>query len=118
MGGDIEHGTCSVCKAEGPINRKYYHYDLLCQCHMPKHFEMVYHCNNCEPVEPDTTKITIDTTILKTYTDANYSQKEVEELLWEARKFYNGYATTPYARVRGPFKRWAAELFKLKEDEQ
>lgn len=61
MSGEMEWGTCSVCKKDGPINRTYYHYVIECECHSPSHFEIVYHCNECEPVEPRTTKITMPT---------------------------------------------------------
>jgi hypothetical protein len=59
MSGEVEWGTCSLCKKEGPINRTYYHYSIKCECHSPQHFEIVYHCNDCEPVEPKVTKISL-----------------------------------------------------------
>lgn len=59
--GDIENGKCQICGAEGQINRKYYHYGIRCECHSPQHFEIVFHCNSCEPVEPKQTTVTIKT---------------------------------------------------------
>ena len=53
----IEHGKCDVCGKEGPVKRTYYHYDILCECHSPSHFELVKHCENCMPVEPETTNV-------------------------------------------------------------
>jgi hypothetical protein len=63
--GDCEFGTCSVCKKEvAGITRKYFYYDLDCEC-CSMHFEKVYHCNDCIPVEPTTTKLSISTKRLK-----------------------------------------------------
>jgi hypothetical protein len=60
MSGDVEFGNCKICKKEDiPINRRYYHYDIKCECHSPNHFEIVYHCNNCEPKPPQKTQIWI-----------------------------------------------------------
>ena len=61
MSGEMEWGTCPSCKKEGPINRTYYHYAIKCECHSPTHFEIVYHCNECEPQEPKTTKLVMST---------------------------------------------------------
>lgn len=67
MSGCIEIGTCSVCKEETiGINRKYFNYDIKCECHSPNHFELVYHCNNCIPIEPVITKMTVNTENLMT----------------------------------------------------
>lgn len=56
MSGTVEVGTCSVCKKEKvPVNRKYYYYDIECLCCNrvdDDHFEIVYHCTNCEPKPP------------------------------------------------------------------
>ena len=56
MAGDAERGTCSVCqKIVNGITRKYYYYDIECDCCNTKeddHFEIVFHCNNCEPKPP------------------------------------------------------------------
>lgn len=52
-----EKGTCSVCKKEKVhVNRKYYYYDIECLCCNEiddDHFEIVYHCNICEPAPPE-----------------------------------------------------------------
>ena len=55
--GDVEFGTCDICGIDDYISRKYYSYDVICECHSPNHFELVYHCKNCLPVEPTETKI-------------------------------------------------------------
>jgi hypothetical protein len=65
MAGDIEYGACEVCYKEAPLSRKYYHYDIKCECHSPKHFEIVRHCKDCTPKEPKTTKIRYKTSDLK-----------------------------------------------------
>ncbi len=70
MSGDIEFGKCDICKDDKPLQRKYYHYEIKCECHSPKHFEFVSHCKDCVPIEPTTTKINVKTKVLK----------EVEEL--------------------------------------
>ncbi len=67
MSVESEWGTCSLCKKEGPIKRTYYHYVIKCECHSPSHFEIVYHCNDCQPVEPKTTKVTLRTENLVKY---------------------------------------------------
>lgn len=63
--GDIEFGTCKVCKQEKPLQRKYYRYNIDCDCCNNEHFEYVAHCKDCTPVEPAVTKVHIRTEILK-----------------------------------------------------
>jgi len=74
--GDQEFGKCPYCKEEKPLNRKYYRYDIKCECHSPQHFEIVWHCNNCTPHEPRVTNIEINTEYLK----------EIEKLLNRGKK--------------------------------
>lgn len=60
MGGNNEYGVCRFCNTVGNVNRKYYRYDVKCDCCNSKndyHFEYVKHCNSCEPKPP--TKITV-----------------------------------------------------------
>ena len=79
---DIEYGICDVCGREANLQRKYYHFNIKCECHSPKHFEMIKYCSDCVPLRPAETtieifdpidekikKITIDTEILKLITD-------------------------------------------------
>lgn len=57
---DIELGICDVCKEQSQLSRKYYYYDVKCDCCGSKegnHFQCVRHCANCEPKAPE--KITI-----------------------------------------------------------
>ena len=65
MSGDVELGTCEICGEECPLQRKYWYYDIKCECHSPRHFEMVRHCNKCTPIEPDTITVTLLTCNLK-----------------------------------------------------
>lgn len=63
---DQEMGTCGVCRKENAIlQRTYFHYDIKCECHSPNHFELIRHCNDCTPVEPNKTKIYLKTSELK-----------------------------------------------------
>ena len=55
------YGTCDICKKETHLQITYFHYDIKCECHSPNHFEIVYHCEDCIPIEPVTTKIVIKT---------------------------------------------------------
>lgn len=65
MAGEVEHNKCSVCGKEGPVLRKYFRYDIDCDCCVgDHHFHFVYHCNGCEPKEPETTKISLLTSTL------------------------------------------------------
>lgn len=52
MGGCIEFGECHYCGVEGPVNRKYFYYGIKCECHSPEHFQIVWYCDKCEPVDP------------------------------------------------------------------
>lgn len=65
MSGDIEVNVCSTCKKTKPVSRKYYHYDIKCECHSPDHFEIVWYCEDCQPKEPTETKVTFKTSNLK-----------------------------------------------------
>lgn len=58
---DIERGQCDICGNISDLNRKYYHYDIKCECHSPCHFELVRHCATCIPTEPKETTIKIKT---------------------------------------------------------
>ena len=65
MSGEIEWGSCEYCtEYEGPINRRYFSYDIKCECCSgTKHFEMVWHCDNCEPRDPGIRKIKLSNEI-------------------------------------------------------
>lgn len=55
MSGEQENGTCPYCNIHLPLNRKYYKYDIKCDCCNSKeddHFEIILHCNTCKPTPP------------------------------------------------------------------
>ena len=79
--GDIEVGTCTICRKENvQLNRKYYRYDIKCICHSPQHFEIVYYCNNCTPIEPKETRITIETEYLNKILNKQSRKKKLKKL--------------------------------------
>jgi len=55
-------GTCDICKKENLyLGRTYFNYDIECECCSPNHFEIINHCKDCEPVEPQKTRIILKT---------------------------------------------------------
>lgn len=63
MSADIEYGNCDVCNDKSSLNRKYYYNDIKCSCCNSKkddHFEIVRHCNNCEPKAPNNINVSIE----------------------------------------------------------
>lgn len=79
---NTEYGICDICGREANLQRKYYHFNIKCECHLPTHSEMIKYCSDCVPLRPAETtieifdpvdekikKITIDTEILKLITD-------------------------------------------------
>ena len=60
MSGVIEYGKCEVCgRKEMNLQRKYYHYNINCDCHRGQHFEFVRHCADCKPSSPEKTTVTM-----------------------------------------------------------
>lgn len=50
-----EYGRCSICSVRAVVTRKYYYYDIKCECCLTKekkHFEIVWYCEHCTPVPP------------------------------------------------------------------
>lgn len=64
MSGEVEFSKCDYCGNEDYVNRKYFHYNIKCECHSPKHFEMRRYCKNCFPVEPKVTTLTVSSKVL------------------------------------------------------
>ena len=61
--GDIEYGLCDICKEETTLSRKYYYYDIPCDCcngKKDKHFEIVRHCFLCEPKPPRVISVSLE----------------------------------------------------------
>ena len=52
--GDIEIDYCDICHKKEQVQRKYYYYDINCECCGSKygHFEIVRYCEDCTPVPP------------------------------------------------------------------
>lgn len=57
---EMEIDYCYICKKLKPLRRKYYSYNIKCECCLnggiAKHFELVKHCSDCKPVPPMTIK--------------------------------------------------------------
>ena len=52
MSGEIEVGYCDICRKKTQVQRKYYHYDIDCECCGGNHFEIVRYCKDCKPHPP------------------------------------------------------------------
>ena len=48
----IEFGKCDICGKDDNLERTYFEYDIKCDCHSPRHFELVRHCKDCVPSMP------------------------------------------------------------------
>lgn len=57
--GAVEYGECDICKREASLNRKYYRYNIPCDCCNDEHFEIVRYCNKCDPKPPKVVKVVI-----------------------------------------------------------
>lgn len=57
----IEFGKCEICGVESNLQRTYFKYDIKCECHFPRHFDLIIHCNTCIPKQPKNTKIILKT---------------------------------------------------------
>lgn len=53
MGGTVEIAICDICGNLKPVNRKYYKYDIKCDCCSCHHHELIRHCNECVPKPPN-----------------------------------------------------------------
>lgn len=62
---DTEYGKCQVCGEESLLERTYFRYPLQCECHNPQHIELICHCKDCVPKEPEYTKVAFKTEDLK-----------------------------------------------------
>jgi hypothetical protein len=63
--GEVMYGACQCCGKDSFLQRTYFRYDLKCECHSPYHFEIVDHCKECTPIEPQYTKVSVRTQDLK-----------------------------------------------------
>lgn len=74
-----EWGLCDICKQMDYLNRKYYYYDIQCDCCNQKndpHFEIVYYCNKCSPKPPHKVSLSLHPIGLDDIRD-----KKIEKLL-------------------------------------
>ena len=67
MKAEREINYCSICGNKKEVQRTNYYYGIKCECHSPEHFEIVWHCKDCEPKEPEKTKITLTRKQLEHY---------------------------------------------------
>ena len=50
---EVEIDYCDICHKKKQVQRKYYYYNINCECcGGPQHFEIVKYCAECEPVPP------------------------------------------------------------------
>lgn len=58
MSGAVEYGKCEICGEDGILSRTYFIYPVDCTCcgctrqGQNRHFEMIRHCNKCQPSIP------------------------------------------------------------------
>ena len=63
---DAEWGKCDICGHHNTVSRKYYHYDIDCDCchsivnGKNKHFEIVRYCPDCTPVPPKRISVVVE----------------------------------------------------------
>lgn len=62
--GDGMFGKCGCCGKESGLRRKYFYYDVKCDCcggaSENEHFVIVDHCKDCVPIAPTTIKLVLD----------------------------------------------------------
>lgn len=61
---DLEIANCDVCNIQASVKRKYYYYNIQCDCCNNKkdnHFEIVRYCSNCEPKPPQRISVVLET---------------------------------------------------------
>jgi hypothetical protein len=70
MSDEIEYGICNVCGKYAPLLRTYYNYNVKCECHSSNHFEIIKHCRDCMPTQPEETWIKLKSKDLKIMAEA------------------------------------------------
>ncbi len=66
--GEIEHDKCDICNKITGLQRKYYYYDIKCDCCNDKndnHFEIVRYCSKCTPSPPRYIKVYVKPLTIK-----------------------------------------------------
>ena len=62
MKGTMEQATCSMCGTFTIVARKFYHYEIICECCSDRHIEVVQYCSACKPVPPEFIKLALQPT--------------------------------------------------------
>ena len=65
--GEIMIGKCIYCLKLKNLNRKYFHFNIKCECHSPSHFEIVEHCMSCTPKCPSYTSVILKEDFVNTH---------------------------------------------------
>jgi hypothetical protein len=95
--GESEYGTCDMCNKEAHLSRKYYHYNIDCDCCGNEHFEFVSHCKDCIPIEPRVTRVHILTEQIK---DGSFIRTPLAvKSLTKALREDEGYRTSWVANI-------------------
>ncbi len=58
-----EFEKCDICKVKAILSRKYYRYNIKCDCCNRKkdfHFEIVKHCTDCLPYPPKRISVVLE----------------------------------------------------------
>lgn len=118
MSGEVELGACEICEKQSvPITRRYYHYDIDCDCCGDQHFEYVRHCEDCRPKPPPKTVVyikSIDQIIMPTKAQKE-RMKDLLHLTVEKGKGTVSFYSFAYERKSRTYqaKTLAAELIRL-----
>lgn len=94
MATEKEFGRCDYCGKNDYLQRKYFHYPIICECHSPKHFEIRRYCKNCFPTEPETTTVTFLTKQLTHYLSIESSQSRKITEKFKIIEVLNKYLTS------------------------
>jgi hypothetical protein len=79
MSDSIEDGHCDICGKYTVLERKYFYYNVRCDCCLgDQHFELIRHCNDCVPKAPSRIKITLEG--IAPNTDFNLTQPAASQV--------------------------------------
>ena len=74
---EAEIDYCDICHKKKQVQRKYYYYDINCECcGDPQHFELVKHCADCEPYPRYWITAIVAPTSRKKYKESNLENWE------------------------------------------
>lgn len=99
--GEVMIGKCMYCLKLKNLDRKYFHFNIKCECHSPNHFEIVEHCMSCTPKCPSYTSI-----ILKEeFVNSHY----IENTEDHSRTYFTEFKedkTKPSSGLKGEIRLW------------